>query len=238
MKRTQGTDVAAGKARDAAARASAAAQQAAARAQQAAQQARTQAGPLLGRAREQGGPLLEKARGQAGTLVEKGVDQAAPLLEKAREEAVVLLERAMDEASPRLAEARRRAQRAAAAVRGDKPPRQWPWLVGAVATGLAVGAVVSAGIRRRPIMGELPPGGDAQRVAGPVGGRTDLERPGAAPRARWNGPSAGLTAATGAPGRAERDATRQAGEERDPTTVAAAEQEANALRGSSQRDDR
>jgi len=178
MKRTP-TEVATGKARDAAARASVAAQQAAARAQQ----ARTQAGPLLGRAREQSGPLLEKAKDQAGTLVEKGKDQAAPLLEKAREEAVVLLERAVDEASPRLAEARRRAQRAAAAVRGDKPPRQWPWLVGAVATGMAVGAVVSAGIRRRPIAGELPPGEDMQPAAVPVGaGQTDLERPGETPR--------------------------------------------------------
>jgi hypothetical protein len=228
MRRTQGTEVAAGKARDAATRASAAAQQAAARAQQAAQQARTQAGPLLVRAREQSGPLLEKARGQAGALAEKSMDQAAPLLEKAREEAVVLLERAMDEASPRLAEARRRAQRAAAAVRGDKPPRQWPWLVGAVATGMAIGAVVNAGIRRRMIAGELPPGESAQHVAGPVGaGRTDLERPGETTRTGWAG-TTGPTVANGAFGRDEQDAT----------TPATAEQEANALRGSSERYDR
>src|SRR5262249_42248684 len=142
----------------------------------------------------------------------RGRDQAARLLERAREEAAVLLDKAKDEASPRLAGARRRAERAAAAMRDEKPPRQRPWLVGAVATGLAVGAVVTAGIRRRrmdgaiqqadsvqpggqpaagqdrdrPRTAEPPSTGEQPGVAEPLG---MTERPGEPPRTEWAGPT-------------------------------------------------
>src|SRR6266498_5823113 len=89
----------------------------------------------------------QRASLAAQQAAHQAADQAGPLLDRAREEALVLLERAKDEASPRLAEARRRAELAAAAARGEKPPRRWPWLVSAISLGMALGAAVASVVR-------------------------------------------------------------------------------------------
>jgi hypothetical protein len=156
MKRNQAVQVAADKTRDAAQRAGLTAQHAAERAGLAAQQAAERAGlaaqhagPLLDKAKDQAGTLLVKGRDNAGPLLEKAKDNAAPLLAKARDEALELYEKAAAEVGPAVTEGRRRAKLAAKAARGEKPPRRWPWVAGAIAFGTAVGAAVVSALKGR-----------------------------------------------------------------------------------------
>jgi hypothetical protein len=157
MKRKQAVHAAADKTRDAAQRAGMTAQHAAERAGLAAQQAAERAGlaaqhagPLLEKAKDQATTMLEKGRDNAVPLLEKAKDNAGPLLAKAREEAMDLYERAASEMGPAVTEGKRRAKLAAKAARGEKPPRRWPWIAGALAFGGAVGAAVVSVLRKRP----------------------------------------------------------------------------------------
>jgi hypothetical protein len=177
MKRKKAVKQTAGKARDAAQRAGLTAQHAAERAGLAAQQAAERAGlaaqhagPMLEKAKDSSVALLEKGRDNAGPLLEKAKDQAAPLLAKARDEAVDLYGRVMEEAGPALTEGKRRAKLAAKAAKGEKPPRRWPWVAGAIAFGTAVGAAVVTVLRgRKPVQEhEVDPATSQPTTTGPA----------------------------------------------------------------------
>lgn len=115
--------------------------------------------PKVEAAREALAPRVDQVRGVVQPRMEAAWGAIAPTVGAVATSALeAAKQRAEDTAkstAPTRKEARRRASNAAAALRGEKPPRRWFSLIAALGLGAAVGAV--AGVLSRRMTAPLAP---------------------------------------------------------------------------------
>ncbi|WP_163512709.1 hypothetical protein [Fodinicola acaciae] len=96
--------------------------------------------PKVGQAREAVKPTVDKALASLAPIVEAAVEAQKTGGKKVKS--------ARKDAKVAAAEGKRRAKEAALALRGDKPRRRWPLVIGALAVGAIAGAAAGLLARR------------------------------------------------------------------------------------------
>lgn len=108
--------------------------------------------PRLDAARGAMSPRVEAARSAVGKSWDTTVQAVAPVVTAAADSARRSTEEARKAAGKKAGKARKKAgkklDRARAAATGNQRRRRWPWVVGAVALGLAVGTAAAVVSRR------------------------------------------------------------------------------------------